>query len=258
MSKKSYKIGVSAPLSGCETEHGKRVVRSVELAVDEANQTDLPFSFDLLVGDDKGDTEVGKNVAKEFIADPLVLGVVGPLNSNPSIGAAPLYDKAGLVNLTNAASNVVLSQRGYKTFFRMIANDDVQADALMDFMKQYLKMSKITIINDDTDFSSGLAEIVLEKASNSDLKVINHLQVKCGQEDYSSELSSLDLNSPEVIFFAILEPEGKLITRQLRELGNKSIFLGTDALKPSKFLCTPGYDIPGPYHSCATTDITRE
>jgi len=255
MNKKNYKIGVSAPLSGCETKHGEAMVRSVELAIEEANQNNPGLQFEAVICDDKGDTAAGKDVAKELIADPLVMGVVGPLNSNPSAGAAPLYNEAGLVQIASAASNVALSQQGYRTFFRVVANDDVQADALVDFMKNYLKTSTITVINDSTDFSSGLASIVAERAAKAGIKVLDHLQVPFGQDDYQAELSGLDIATPEVIFFAILEPEGKLITKHLREKGNRSIFLGTDALKPSKFLLTPGYDVPGPYHSCATTDI---
>lgn len=255
MKEKHYKIGVSAPLSGCETKHGEAMVRSVELAIDEANQSNPDLQFEVVICDDKGDTAAGKDVAKELISDPLVMGVVGPLNSNPSSGAGPLYNEAGLVQIASAASNVSLSQQGYRTFFRVVANDDVQADALVDFMKNYLKTSTITVINDNTDFSSGLATIVADRAAKAGIKVLDHLQVKYGQNDYQAELSKLDITTPEVIFFAILEPEGKLISKHLREKGNRSIFLGTDALKPSKFLLTPGYHIPGPYHSCATTDI---
>jgi len=255
MNEKNYKIGVSAPLSGCETKHGKAMVCSVELAIEEANQSNPGLHFEAVICDDKGDTAAGKNVAKELISDSQVMGVVGPLNSNPSSGAAPLYHEANLVQIATAASNVSLSQQGYRTFFRVVANDDVQADALVDFMKNYLKTSTITAINDSTDFSSGLAAIVVERAAKAGIKVLDHLQVKYGKNDYQEELSGLDMTTPEVIFFAILEPEGKLISKHLREKGNRSIFLGTDALKPSKFLLTPGYDVPGPYHSCAITDI---
>ncbi len=256
---KSYKIGVSAPLSGCEGEHGKQMVRAVELAIDEFNQNNRkPYSIEIIVGNDKGETEEGKKVAESFVSDLSIMGVVGPLNSNPSDGAAPLYNQAGLVCITNGASNATLTTHGYKSFFRIIANDDFQGSALIDFISNYLKVSKISIINDNTDFSSGLGGLVHEKASARGLKIIDHLEISFGKEDYKQELSALDLSSPEVIFFAILEPEGKIISRQLREAGNKSIFLGTDALKPSKFLYTPGYDVPGPYHSCATTDINRE
>jgi branched-chain amino acid transport system substrate-binding protein len=255
METKKYKIGVSAPLSGCEADHGIAMVRSVQLAVDEALGDNPLLSLEVISLDDRGETDGGRQVAEQFVKDPEVLGVVGPMNSNPSLGAASVYNLAGLTHISNAASNVALSKLGDKTFFRMIANDDVQGDALVKFMTKHLKVNKMTIINDGTDFSSGLALLVSEKATEAGIQVIDHLEVACEQEDYRTELSSLDLSTPEVIFFAILEPEGKTISRQLREMGNRSVFLGTDALKPSKFLLVPESDVPGPYHSCATTDI---
>jgi branched-chain amino acid transport system substrate-binding protein len=251
-------IGCSAALSGCEEKHGQAMLRAVELAVEEANELDLPQKIKLIWDDDAGDTEQGIEVAKKFIANPKILGVVGPMNSNPSIGAAPLYDQAGLVHITNSASNVRLSEKGYRTFFRMIANDYVQADALVNFTVKYLKAKQVSVINDDTDFSTGLAELVLERMKKAGIQITNHISLTCGKNDYSAELAPLNTSAPEVIFFAVLEPEGKLVSRLLRERGNRSVFLGTDALKPSKFLVTPGYDVAGPYHSCASADITRE
>ena len=258
MTNNSFKLGCSAALSGCEEKHGQAMLKSVELAVEEAKSSGLLYNLELAFHDDAGDTEQGIAVAKKLIADPEVMGVVGPMNSNPAIGAAPLYDQAGLVHITNSASNVALSEQGYKTFFRMIANDYVQSDALVDFMVNHLKAKEIAVINDDTDFSSGLGSLVKEKAASADLKVTNHIQVTCGKGDYSLKLSPLKASRPGVIFFAILEPEGRLISNQLREFGNRSVFLGTDALKPSKFLVTSGFDVPGPYHSCASTDIARD
>ena len=67
---KSYKIGVSAPLSGCEGEHGKQMVRPVELAIDEFNQNNKKaLILKTFVGNDKGETEEGKKVAESFVSD---------------------------------------------------------------------------------------------------------------------------------------------------------------------------------------------
>jgi branched-chain amino acid transport system substrate-binding protein len=41
----------------------------------------------------------------------------------------------------------------------------------------------------------------------------------------------------------------------LRQAGVRSIFFGTDGLKPSLYLTTPGYDVAGPYHTSTATDV---
>ena len=54
-----------------------------------------------------------------------------------------------------------------------------------------------------------------------------------------------------------MEPVINAMAMKLREKGLKSIYLGTDAIKPSKFLTTPGYNADGPYQSNVCADLYR-
>ena len=81
---KTVKIGVMAPLSGDLSALGKGIQHSVELAVKQANANNaIPgWKIDVVVADDEGKADVGKNAATKMAADDQVIGVVGNLNSS--------------------------------------------------------------------------------------------------------------------------------------------------------------------------------
>jgi hypothetical protein len=53
----------------------------------------------------------------------------------------------------------------------------------------------------------------------------------------------------------VIEEEGLHLAPQLRQAGVRSVFLGTDGLKASRYLETSGAGVAGPYYSNASTDI---
>ena len=49
-----------------------------------------------------------------------------------------MFNQAGLVAVTASATNVTLSEKGWRTFFRGLANDGVQGPAVANYMKNTL------------------------------------------------------------------------------------------------------------------------
>ena len=64
-----------------------------------------------------------------------VLGFIGHYNSGETLAAMEVYDDLPIVVITSNASNVALTEKGYDKFFRIVANDRVQADANADFLR---------------------------------------------------------------------------------------------------------------------------
>ena len=55
--------------------------------------------------------------------DAKVQGVIGHLNSGTSIPASKVYSDAGVPQISPSATNPKFTRNGYKTTFRIIAND---------------------------------------------------------------------------------------------------------------------------------------
>jgi len=104
-------------------------------------------------------------------------------------------------------------------------------------------------------FGEPLARVFRQKAEELGAKVVLYIGVERGETDFRSEVEQIRQADPDLIYFGVIEAEGRHLARQIREAGGRAIYFGTDGLKPSHFLATPEFDVPGPYHTNAGTDI---
>src|SRR5207237_1167648 len=128
------KIGPVGPLTGGIPHLGKDNENGARLAVEEANAAgikidgkDVKFTF--VAEDDQADPKVGTTVAQKLV-DAKVAGVVGHLNSGTSIPASKIYSDAGIPQISPSATNPKLTLQGFKTTFRVMANDVQQGSVI--------------------------------------------------------------------------------------------------------------------------------
>ncbi|HEY0886689.1 MAG TPA: branched-chain amino acid ABC transporter substrate-binding protein, partial [Ramlibacter sp.] len=122
------KIGHVAPMSGPQAHYGKDNENGARMAVEDLNAKGITIGgkkarFELQAEDDAADPKQGTAVAQK-LCDAKVAGIVGHLNSGTTIPAAKIYSDCGIPHVTGAATNPGLTKPGYKTTFRIIANDN--------------------------------------------------------------------------------------------------------------------------------------
>jgi branched-chain amino acid transport system substrate-binding protein len=83
----------------------------------------------LVAEDDQADPKQGTTVAQKLV-DAKVAGVVGHLNSGTSIPASKIYSDAGIPQISPSATNPKLTLQGFKTTFRVMANDVQQGSVI--------------------------------------------------------------------------------------------------------------------------------
>ena len=157
------KIAHAGPTSGGIAHIGKDTENGVSLALGELNAQNLviggkKIKFELVAEDDAGDPRQATAVAQK-LCDAKVAGVVGHLQSGTSIPAATVYNKCGIPNITASASNPDLTKPGYKTTYRMIANDNALGAALAIYAHDTLRIKKVAVIDDRTAYGQGLADV---------------------------------------------------------------------------------------------------
>jgi len=250
------KLGCSAVLSGHEEIHGRAIVQSVSLAVEQANMKGvIKDGLELVVGDDRDERGVAAELARRYIRDEKILAVVGPMNSNAVFGAAPLYQMAEMVHISPAASNPELTSMGYSAFFRVVGHDKFQGTRAAEFTVSHLKKNRIGVIHDGSPFGKPLSEVFMKRVSNLGAEIVAFQKIQRGQRDFSGVANEMVACQPDLIFFGVIEEEGLLLAPQLRSAGVSSIFFGTDGLKSSRYLETPLSTVKGPYFSNASTDL---
>jgi len=254
--KRTVKLGHSVPLSGEEGVHGRAADAAVELAVRQANERgDLPFHLERVPLDDECSREAGRAVALHLSQDPDLLAVVGPFNSTPAQAAAPVYHAARLAHICPAASNPRLSRRGWDTFFRVVASDEVQGREAARFAVQVVGARRIAVLHDRSAFGRPLAEVVAEELVAQGAEVALFAGVRRGRRRFPETVARVRDVAPDLVYFGLIEAEGSAMAHQLRAAGVTAPFLGADGLKPSRYLETPEVDVVGPYYTSACADV---
>jgi branched-chain amino acid transport system substrate-binding protein len=235
----TVKIAHAGPTSGGIAHIGKDTENGVRLAIDELNTQNLviggkKIKFELVAEDDAGDPRQATAVAQK-LCDAKVAGVVGHLQSGTSIPAATVYSKCGLPNITASATNPDLTKPGYKTTFRLIANDNALGAALAIYAHDALNLKKVAVIDDRTAYGQGLADVFKATAKQKGMEVVGEEFTTDKATDFMAILTSIKNKKPDAVFFGGLDAQAGPMLRQMEQLGLSNVkFFGGDALCTEK------------------------
>lgn len=156
------KIGHVGPTSGAIAHLGKDNELGARLAIEELNAKGVTIGgkkakFELLAEDDAGDPKQGTAAAQKLV-DSKVNGVIGHLNSGTSIPASKVYSDAGIPQISPSATNPKFTRNGYKTTFRVVADDVHLGGTLGKYSVTQLKGKSIAVIDDRTAYGQGVAD----------------------------------------------------------------------------------------------------
>ncbi|MFN3821626.1 MAG: branched-chain amino acid ABC transporter substrate-binding protein, partial [bacterium] len=234
------RIASVAPMTGESAKMGEDISRAVQLAVDEWNERGgvLGKKIELLIGDDRADPKDAVSVASRMVAQG-VIGIVGHYNSSCTIPASNIYNEAGIVMITPASTNPMVTDRRYYTIFRTCGRDDQQGKVEAQFAANELKVKRVAIIHDKTTYGQGLAD-EFRKNLWAEIEVVLYEGVTRGDKDFTAILTRIKSLNPDLLMFGGLYPEGGLIIKQMRELGMKCHFLSGDGVFDPEFIRIAG------------------
>lgn len=247
------KIGHAAPLTGPQAHLGKDNENGAVMAIDELNSRGINIGgskvkFVLISEDDQADPKVGTTVAQKFV-DQKVNGVIGHLNSGTTIPASRIYAEAGVPQISGSATNPTYTQQGFKTTFRVFANDVHQGQALAQFATKTLKAKTIAIVDDRTAYGQGLADEFKKAAEADGAKVVAQEFTTDKATDFKAILTKIKASNPDVLFFSAMDAQGGPALKQARELGLKATFLIGDGGCTPEFIKLAGNAADGQYCS---------
>jgi len=229
------KIGHVAPMSGGQAHYGKDNENGARMAVEDLNTQNVviggkKIKFELVAEDDAADPKQGTAAAQK-LCDAKVNGVVGHLNSGTTIPASKVYNDCGIPHITGAATNPNLTKPGYKTTYRIIANDLSLGAGLAFYAADALKLKKVAIIDDRTAYGQGVAEVFRKTALAKGMTVVDDQFTTDKATDFMAILTSIKSKAPDAIFFGGMDPQAGPMLRQMEQLGMTNVkYFGGDGL----------------------------
>jgi branched-chain amino acid transport system substrate-binding protein len=230
--------------------------RGFLLAMEEVQaRNDLPFDIQWQMLDDHGDPDRSRTLAEQIVGDPSVIGVVGPMGSTEAFANAPVFNEAGLLHVSPCASHADLCRSGYRTFFRLVPNEEVQGRELARIARSLLHSDRLAIVHDDDAFGTTIADNVERGYRELGGRIAVRSSFSQGDEDHTPVVDAVRASDADLVFFGVHSHEGKLVSSALREAAVTVPFLGTDGLKTSFFL--GGGDDGDAYHTHTGADFRR-
>ena len=227
-------IGSAAPISGPQAAFGADNTNGVRMAINDLNKQNIVIGgkkvmWKIDAQDDQADPKQATTVAQKFV-DEKVNGVVGHLNSGCTFPASRIYNQAGIPDITPSSTDPKIAEQGFKTFFRIIANDNALGAGLANYAKKDLKAKTVAVIDDRTAYGQGVADVFAKTAKKDGLKVLDREYTNDKATDFSAILTKIKSLHPDVIFYGGMYSQAGPMLRQIQQLGIKAKFMGGDGI----------------------------
>jgi branched-chain amino acid transport system substrate-binding protein len=242
-------IAMAGALTGANAALGLNILNGAKLAVDAHNKANTGCQVTLKQFDTEGDPQKATQVAPSIVGDKTVIGLLGPAFSGETKAVGAVFHQAGLLSLTASATNPGLTQNGWTNFFRGLGNDNSQGAAIANYMTGTLGYKKVCVVQDDSDYGVGLAEVVT-KTLGSVADKSCAAKVKTGDKDFSAAVQEVKSASPDAVYYAGYYAEGAPFAAQLHSGGVTATFVSDDGTNDPQFVTQAGDAAKGAYLTC--------
>jgi branched-chain amino acid transport system substrate-binding protein len=234
-------IGAAGPITGQLAWIGEQMQRGAEMAVADINAAGgvLGQQVRLLAADDFCDPKQAVAAAQKLVGDGVVF-VVGHYCSGASIPASAVYEAAGVLQISPASTNPMLTEQGRANVFRVIGRDDAQGIVAGNYLADHWADKKIAILHDNTTYGKGLADETKKQLNKRGVTEAIHQAYTPGKNDYSAEIAALQAADIAVLYVGGYNTEVALMARAARDRGYAVQLVSGDAMSTEAFSLIAG------------------
>ena len=192
------------PLTGDAKQYGDTEKIAVELALKDINDVGngVLGGRKIIVDfyDDKNDAKEAVNIANKIVAEKKYLAVVGGFGSTPSMAAAPIYEKAKIINYSPTSSHADFSSLG-KFMFRNTPTQEIETKQYADYVYTKLGIKTVAILNVNDDWGNNIAKIFTNQFVKLGGKITDlQTYIPNQTSDFTPMISKAKTTNPEAFF----------------------------------------------------------
>lgn len=229
-------IGVPAPYTGPLSWLGGSTERAVEMAAKHVNAAGgvLGQEVSFIIVDDYCDAEQAVAAANKLVAEGVSL-VLGYICSGAAIPASKIYAAAGILMITQSATNPLLTEQGLGNVFRYCGRDDDQGTIAGNYLAERWGDAYIAILHDGEAYGAGLAGETKKALNANGVREVMFEMIEPGLTDYFDMVEKIQRADVDVLYYGGYHPEAALLIRQLRARGDDLQFVSGDAIGTEDF-----------------------
>lgn len=249
----SYKIGLPTMKTGAGSEKGLSGMQSVQIAVEEINAAGgiNGVPIELVIEDTASDSSQAIQIAKRFIENKEIVGIVGCDNTANSMATISYYEEAKMPFISiMASSNTFAPKSEYAFTVSGMVKNEVECTASM--VGDYLKSPTMAMVYVNNDWGKSFTTNIKEACEKAGVKVLATESYVDGEKDFSSLLTKVRQLKPDALFIASQYAEASAIVNAVREMNWDVKITGTGAITNDSFLKLAGKNAEGVYAYSAT------
>ena len=242
-------------LSGADAALGEDSRRGVEIAIEERDSQLLGHEIQLTSEDALCTPEGGATAAQKLAADTTIVGLVGSICSDETVGGIQTLTDAGLTTISPSNTRPALTAEDrppeYAGYLRTAHNDEIQGAVAAQFVSEELGLTTAATIHDGSAYAEALAGVFADTFQEMGGEITAEEAVSKGQTDMSTVLNNVAATEPELLYFPIFTAEGGFIAAQSGDVAGLEdvVLMGADGLFSQDFIDAAGPNVNGMYLS---------
>ncbi len=245
----SIHVALSAPITGDWSEYGVNFQRSVEMAIEAINADGGVLggrTFRLSVGDTKGNPQESATLAQKWTSDDSIVAQIGAFSSSSSMAAQPIYDAAGMVQLSPTASHADYA-KGSPWSFGIVGTQAGEGPFNAAFAYDDLDLRKIAVLHLNNDWGIDTAKYFSEAFESEGGEIVGTEFYFDGESDFTAVLTKLKDSDADGLFIASFYNDGAGINIQRDRLDWDVTVLGPTSLYSPQLISLGGDSVEGLY-----------
>jgi branched-chain amino acid transport system substrate-binding protein len=225
------RIGFTPPITGASAAEGSFQIKAIKLALKEINAAGgvNGRQINLIMVDNQSSNPGALAALQNAVEQEKVLALIGVVKSTQVLATSDAIKGYGIPTFIGG-TNVTLTRQGNPWLFRVRPDDSITALAMIKYIKEDLKLSKVGVLHDSDAFGTGGGDLVETYAKEYGLTVVRREKYTTKDKDYTAQLLSVKNAGAEILIAYSTNPEdAAVIQRQYRQLGSPFKFLGSPA-----------------------------
>lgn len=222
-------VGATLPVTGASSAEGAYQIKALKLAVKQINAAGgiNGKTINLIIEDNQSSNPGELAALQKAVEQDKALVVIGPVKSTQVLAMMDAVKSYAIPTIIGG-TNATLTSQGNPWLFRVRPDDTIAAGAMVKYIKEDLKLTKVGIIHDSDAFGTGGADLVEKYGKQNDLTIVKREKYTTKDKDFTAQLLSLKDSGAQVMVVYGTNPEDvAVIERQYRQLGTPFKYLGS-------------------------------
>ena len=208
-------VGLSAPLTGNYSEYGTNWQKAIEIAVEKINAKGgiKGRPLQIVAEDSKSDPKDSAQIAQKFSSDPKIVATIGDFTSTACMAAQPIYERAGLVQLSPTASHPDFAPKSPWSF-GIIGTQAAEGPFMANYTISKEGKKKIAVLYINNDWGIAAQEQYVKKAKELGAQIVAVDSYFDRDKDFTAVLTKLRGSKPDALYIATMYNDGALMSKQ--------------------------------------------